>query len=136
MEVISNPSSEPTYDLLKTCVLGRRPLVWVRKPSLVRPINWICLSPHFSHFQMELMALYMDSVQGEIEELDLLLDLLDSRSATLNWVEIRKVLVVRHSLAIAIHESLLENCPGSTTSSRVRQRRRSMTPDRQVPSRL
>lgn len=54
---------------------------------------------------MELMTLYVNFVLGEIKELALLHDLLNLRLAIPDYVEIRRVLVARHSLTIAMHES-------------------------------
>lgn len=92
------------------------------------------------HPKMEPMAIYVDFVQGEIEELSQLLGLLDPRLATPDWMEIRRLLVVRHSLVIAMHESLLENWLGLVAPSRNRKRRQrnhsSLTPDLQVPTRF
>jgi len=56
-----------------------------------------------------LVSLFADFIQGEIEELDRILNILDPRSSTLDLPSLRQFIVERQSVAVAARESILKN---------------------------
>jgi len=94
-----------------------------------------------------LVSLFADFIQGEIEELDRILNILDPRSSTLDLPSLRQLIVERQSVAVAARESIFEewsggDLPPASSSAipprgrRRRRPRRGASPLDQVPRRL